>query len=227
MQGEDFLTVSTQTEWSWLQDLDMVGRHSIPEPYTTAEEDECSPTLPEDGVKSEKIINENAEISAENETEAVNNESEAPITENNYNVDTVEIASSNEKEADVTEVHTPVQVLGDPMDDMSLYDSDSASSSNESFYDENDLFPSIGPPQMLEFLRETNSGKFVNDLNKSDSMSFDAERGFHKSFFSGPCQFCGERVLPLPTVQEIETLPSNKVKLLSKKKSSVYLLHFN
>lgn len=197
-------TISTQTEWSWIQDLNVVGRNSIPVPDSLEKEQSNKLAITNEENLDEATRNEEDSV----EIELAHSESDVSIEERADEENDSRGRAIHAPENEYENNHTPVEVLDDPADDLSLFDSDSDSLSGESLFDDERHFPSVGPPQMLEFLRETNSEKFTRNL---EDIPFDTETGFHKSFFSGPCQFCSEKVLPLPTVQQIETLPSSKV----------------
>ena len=211
---KDALSASTQTDWSWLQDLCAVGRDTVPTPRTLMGEEtdlkKSAATEDEGKTKNKKNIKRIEDNSVEaNETiMGPDTPMEENVSGELFDRDSNENESENENSP---EYH----VIVEPVDDMSFDESDLDTSSQGTFYDEETLFPSVGPPQMLEFLRESHSHVVLNSLEKTDNSSFDAERGYQKSFFSGPCQFCGKNILPLPTVQEMEFYPSSEVHLVS------------
>ncbi len=179
-------SISTQTEWSWLEDL--IARTSAVLEAQTA-----------DSVGAE-ILNDNNESSHENKTECVEDEIKTLAAKVNSPL----FQSTSEEE---------VIVLDGKNSNQIGYDSSDTESESLSYYSEDEIdpqFPSVGPPQMLQHLRESlenlSKGKSIKSKNGSDS-----DNSLQKSFFSGPCQFCGQSILPLPTVREIESLSNKQV----------------
>lgn len=238
------LTVSTQTEWSWLQDLSTVGRIATPALDNPTLKQRISSKLNEVNVDPEESADKDAEVSMEdNEMEIGDNEISRDYNEIRKDDSTVsremgDICSEEETNCSLSlvlvgengdtphtgrsralerdeygmkEWQTPIEILQDTIDKPLLYDSDSESSSLESPYDDQSPFPSVGLPQMLEFLRERTLATSPVDLKEAYKSHFGSEKGFYKSFFSGPCQFCGKKVLPLPTVHELNVLPNKQV----------------
>ena len=77
-------------------------------------------------------------------------------------------SNENESENENSPEH---HVIVEPVDGMSFDEIDLDTSSQGTFYDEEILFPSVGPPQMLEFLRENHSHVVLNSLEKIDNSS--------------------------------------------------------
>ena len=88
--------------------------------------------------------------------------------------------------------------------------SSSSSSEDEGDYElqQDSLLPSIGPPAILQYVRESKHPPFSNE--DVPDMCEQADM-LKKSMYSGPCMFCEEEVLPFPTLEEMETLPANQV----------------
>ena len=86
----------------------------------------------------------------------------------------------------------------------------SSSSEDEADYElqQDSLLPSIGPPTILQYIKESQHPPFANEDVPERSEQVDLLK---KSMNSGPCMFCEEEVLPFPTVEEMETYPANQV----------------
>ena len=234
LKGE-LVTISTQTEWSWLQDLIAVGRtaaspldHSTLDQWATSEVSDVH-LVPKEGRKGHTVVNE-GDGGIENENDAENGKGDAEEKEGHddmsiedeaivNNVGDIQNSDTNRlsSEKDEHQYQPQAAVIGSFKDSIDKYsssysDSDSELSSIDSHYEGETPFPSVGLPQMLEVMRETTSNKITVDLKEAAKSNVNPEKAFYKSFFSGPCQFCGGRVLPLPTVHEIKTIHSSKVK---------------
>lgn len=67
--------------------------------------------------------------------------------------------------------------------------------------------PSVGPPQILKYVRESEMQEIVDppvdpSIMLSDDTDFPVdEDGNPLGIFSGPCEFCGNNILPLPTIE--------------------------
>ena len=87
----------------------------------------------------------------------------------------------------------------------------SSSSDNEYDYEvqQESLLPSIGPPTILQYNKESENPPLGND-EPSNLLDANSE-GLMASVFSGPCMFCAEEILPFPTMQEVETIPPEQV----------------
>lgn len=89
----------------------------------------------------------------------------------------------------------------------------SSSSSSDNEYDfevqQESLLPSIGPPTILQYNKESENPPLGND-EPLDLLNANSE-GLMASVFSGPCMFCAEEILPFPTMQEVETIPPEQL----------------
>ena len=167
---------STQTEWSWLEDLKTLGISHLPDV------DE-KPTKSRSGL--DKVDAAEQEETRETRVE--------------------DLQFQKNKQVDVEAL--PVLKTERKVEaDLSDSDADFSADSEDEY---KSFFPSVGPPQMLEYLRE--SKEMLPEVLPADKATVDTENSFHKSFFSGPCQFCGQPILPLPTVEELENLPASQV----------------
>ncbi len=205
------VSTSTQTEWSWLEDLTS-SKYKTTEPIAAISSDssknqkEKSPTH---GVNDNDNSDANNQASKEKERVATD---KSKHTEDQKNIDVESCENTkNLQKQDV--VKQPSVLTAADIQGGQYYssDSDEDSFSTES-EDEIELhFPAVGPPQMLQHLRES-FDKFPAGTDQDFSKSNNPNgTGLHKSFFSGPCQFCGQPVLPLPTVDEIQKLSNKQV----------------
>lgn len=90
---------------------------------------------------------------------------------------------------------------------------DSASSSEE--YDDYDLeqeylLPSIGPPAILQYMKESQNPPLSNE-EVQDRQELAKNEMLMMSNSSGPCMFCKQEVLPFPTLDELERLTPDQL----------------
>ncbi|KXJ29743.1 glutamate-rich protein 6 [Exaiptasia diaphana] len=67
--------------------------------------------------------------------------------------------------------------------------------------DESILIPSIGPPAILQYFKESQHPPIVNSEMDEEAQG---KEFLKKSLFTGPCMFCKNEVLPFPTEEELE-----------------------
>lgn len=72
------------------------------------------------------------------------------------------------------------------------------------------LLPSIGPPAILQYLKESQHPPLSNE-EIEDREELSKNEMLKKSMFSGPCMFCQEEVLPFPSVEELEKFSPDQV----------------
>ncbi|XP_015766436.1 PREDICTED: uncharacterized protein LOC107345248 [Acropora digitifera] len=85
-------------------------------------------------------------------------------------------------------------------------DTSSDSEDDENYEFEREyLLPSIGPPAILQYLKESQHPPMSNEQIE-DREELSKNEMLKKSMFSGPCMFCQEEVLPFPSVEELENL---------------------
>ena len=73
------------------------------------------------------------------------------------------------------------------------------------------MLPSIGPPAILQYMKESQHPPLSNK-EVQDREEFAKSEMLKKSMFSGPCMFCKQEVLPFPTVQDLEVFSADQVK---------------
>lgn len=77
----------------------------------------------------------------------------------------------------------------------------SSESEDEQEYtlDNSVLIPSIGPPTILQYFKESQHPPTGEIDEQQQGNEF-----LKKSLFTGPCMFCKNEVLPFPTEEELE-----------------------
>ncbi|XP_052105042.1 glutamate-rich protein 6-like isoform X4 [Mytilus californianus] len=115
----------------------------------------------------------------------------------------------------------PPEDYGIPQLDLS--DSDSDSSSDEDSYrrheeEDYNYMPSIGPPNILQYNRESEKKEF--DVEDPDARLADDEvdddfpkddRGLQYGIFGGVCEFCGHDIQPFPTLEQQLNYPPDQL----------------
>ena len=76
--------------------------------------------------------------------------------------------------------------------------------------DQEFLLPSIGPPAILQYMKESQHPPLSNE-EVEDRQELAKNEMLKKSLFSGPCMFCQQEVLPFPTMEELERLTPDQV----------------
>ena len=219
-ESKEQISISTQTEWSWLEDVKRIGRlESAGKSYneepslndgSVSIDNDSGPESKDhlNGLKEDSIVLPKTAVkSLPNLSELRKGAKESgPNNQKSWLLDHIR---QQEASGDGAPENAPYPTLDDPRGSLS---EDSDSDSSEEEYDLDDPpFPSVGPPQMLEFLKHADARGRI-DVGVSEFPLGD-ERWLHKSFFTGPCRFCGADVLPLPTVEEIKTFPHQKVSI--------------
>ncbi|CAC5362948.1 unnamed protein product [Mytilus coruscus] len=106
---------------------------------------------------------------------------------------------------------------------LDLSDSDSDSSSDEDSYrrheeDDYNYMPSIGPPNILQYNRESEKKEF--DVEDPDARLAEDEvdddfpkddRGLQYGIFGGVCEFCGHDIQPFPTLEQQLNYPPDQL----------------
>ena len=89
-----------------------------------------------------------------------------------------------------------------------------SSSSSEEYedceLDQEFLLPSIGPPAILQYLKESQNPPLSNE-EVEDRQELAKNEMLKKSMFGGPCMFCEQEILPFPTMEELERLTPDQV----------------
>ncbi|XP_076097354.1 glutamate-rich protein 6-like isoform X2 [Mytilus galloprovincialis] len=127
------------------------------------------------------------------------------------------------EEEDVIKPSPPTpEEYGIPQLDLS--DSDSDSSSDEDSYrrhheeEDYNYMPSIGPPNILQYNRESEKKEF--DVEDPDARLIEDEvdddfpkddRGLQYGIFGGVCEFCGHDIQPFPTLEQQLNFPPDQL----------------
>lgn len=89
-----------------------------------------------------------------------------------------------------------------------------SSSSSEEYedceLDQEFLLPSIGPPAILQYLKESQNPPLSNE-EVEDRQELAKNEMLKKSMFGGPCMFCEQEILPFPTMEELERLTPDQL----------------
>ncbi|KAL9965788.1 hypothetical protein ACROYT_G029635 [Oculina patagonica] len=89
-----------------------------------------------------------------------------------------------------------------------------SSSSSEEFEDydleQEYLLPSIGPPAILQYMKESQNPPLSNE-EVQDRQELAQNEMLKTSNFSGPCMFCEQEILPFPTLDELERLTPDQL----------------
>lgn len=108
--------------------------------------------------------------------------------------------------------------FGVPMLELS---SDSDTSSDEEEYtgrkvqDDRTFMPSIGPPQILQYNRESEKKEIEvsepSERAQDEDEAETDEQGRIHGMFGGTCEFCGHAVQPWPTLEQQQTVPPDQL----------------
>lgn len=89
-----------------------------------------------------------------------------------------------------------------------------SSSSSEEFEDydleQEYLLPSIGPPAILQYMKESQNPPLSNE-EVQERQELAKNEMLKMSNFSGPCMFCQQEILPFPSLDELEKLTPDQV----------------
>ncbi|XP_074657669.1 glutamate-rich protein 6-like isoform X2 [Tubulanus polymorphus] len=186
------VTIETQTEWSWLEDMKTRGNVAAPS-QTTAESSTGRIAETKDNITNNKIAG-----SAQPETgSGMKKTAKKPKRK----------ASSSElpvKESSSSPVYPEAVVddeYGIPMLDVSSDSDFSDIDENDKVIDdvnEKDMLPSIGPPQILQYKRESEE-KMVELEDPDVLLEQQGIREIMDEMASGKCHFCSNGVKPFPS----------------------------
>lgn len=196
--GEEvtMVTLDTQTDWDWFEDAEISGRVKIIHPSEDASL--ASPRVSAGAkVKSILVKPESRENTSRPRTELV-----------------VSSTGNSRAETDYTPFSLqPNDEFGIPLLEMSSTSDDS--SDDEAVKKKKPpprvSLPSVGPPQILKYVRESELPNLVPDFKESaqaatlqmeniGDLPVD-EDGNPLGMFNGPCEFCNRPILPIPTLE--------------------------
>ncbi|EDO33633.1 predicted protein [Nematostella vectensis] len=206
-------TTCTQTEWSWLKDIELYEEILSRKPEWVAEK------KPRKESKSSAGSSKSS-ISRQRRKKKSSKRSSPPPIDKTNSIDKKE-SYKDDVSGGISRESSPLLVktrnsLESPLPSISRDDdlllnatTVELSSSNDTddddsyFLDEETLIPSIGPPAILQYIKESQHPPLTNEELEERDIGGEFLK---KSVFSGPCMFCKEEVLPFPTIEEIESL---------------------
>lgn len=180
-----FITENTQTDWDWLEEAERSGKARLLGPR-----DSLQSLHEEDDLSPKSGKKEDSKTDIPVVQEEPSGPSPYPINDE----------------------------FGVPMLELS---SDSDTSSDEEEYtgrkvqDDRTFMPSIGPPQILQYNRE--SEKKEIEVSEPSERAHDEEeaetdeQGRIHGMFGGTCEFCGHAVQPWPTLEQQQTVPPDQL----------------
>ncbi|KAK3094856.1 hypothetical protein FSP39_007133 [Pinctada imbricata] len=204
-----FVTENTQTDWEWQEDSDKMAKLRQLAPregalYPQKEEGGSRSSTPGNPYVTVRYCYENCnQVKGEEEGKK---KDDAQPTE--------------EKELTSYPLNDE---YGVPMLELS---SDSDTSSDDEDYggktvqDERTFMPSIGPPQILQYNKESEKKELmVEDPETRLANARDDEvpigemddQGRLLGMFGGTCEFCGHEIQPFPTLEQQQTLPPDQL----------------
>ncbi|XP_019644922.1 PREDICTED: glutamate-rich protein 6-like [Branchiostoma belcheri] len=203
------VTEATQTEWSWLEDMRSVGR---------ASKDPSE-------IQSATLLGEIEEKQREMEPPGPpklkkrggKKRRTSSLSQSSHRTRTSSISESEEDElAEKSGSGSIPEIKPQPLDhEIPMLDlSSSSEDENEFGYSmQNDtvsqeaMLPSIGPPAILEYQRETKKPDInFEQLQELKAGTSDEEGGTGEgSLFQGVCEYCHKKIKPIPTKDQLET----------------------
>ncbi|XP_052703749.1 glutamate-rich protein 6-like isoform X9 [Crassostrea angulata] len=185
-----FITENTQTDWDWLEEAEKSGKARLLGPRDKKDnkqkKDSCSTPTKSDS-KGKK---EDSKTDIPVVQEEPSGPSPYPINDE----------------------------FGVPMLELS---SDSDTSSDEEEYtgrkvqDDRTFMPSIGPPQILQYNRESEKKEIEvsepSERAQDEDEAETDEQGRIHGMFGGTCEFCGHAVQPWPTLEQQQTVPPDQL----------------
>ena len=216
------ISCATQTEWSWFDDFKAIQEHR--------KDSRSSKGIKEE--KDDRKHSENTSVSQDSRRKSISkDQNKCSSPKEKSNTSSVALSQEGKQRTRkkinrqmslksyriIESLKTAFEQSGQPLDTQSEDESSEGSETTDedsSSYDSKDsesLLPSVGPPQILQYQRESH-----HHLAPGSNKAIAKQSGKHleKSLFSGPCQFCGKQILPLPTLKEVESLPGNQVSVI-------------
>ncbi|XP_071078497.1 glutamate-rich protein 6-like isoform X4 [Haliotis cracherodii] len=193
------VTLDTQTDWQWVEDAveTGLGKHIPSGAVGSSEEKKEKSDLKSILVKSDS--RENTSLSKGDLTDAV---------------------SADDRMAPTTPFTPYSDEFGIPILDISSDTEDSSDEdSNRKDPDDRSFLPSIGPPQILQYIRESELAEIeVEDPDKrKEKEGVDVtdypldEYGRMYGMFGGMCEFCAQDIKPFPSLERQRQLPPQEL----------------
>ncbi|XP_069104742.1 glutamate-rich protein 6-like isoform X2 [Argopecten irradians] len=202
-----FITQDVQTDWDWVQEMEKTGKGK----QLTANDSAISPR----GKRGSKedLGGSSDEDGRRGKTDGADGQKKGK--------DGVSDGKKDDKAGLGSSYPFPVDdEFGIPMLELS---SDTDSSSDEDAYnkkttDDRNFMPSIGPPQILQYIRESEKQEVdMDDPGALDLVSEEDEdypvdeHGRSLGMLGGQCEFCEKDILPFPSVEQQQSQPPEEL----------------
>lgn len=181
-----FITENTQTDWDWLEEAEKLGKVRL--------------LGPRDSLQS---LHEEDDLLSPKSGKKEDSKTDIPVVQ---------------EEPSGPSPYPINDEFGVPMLELS---SDSDTSSDEEEYtgrkvqDDRTFMPSIGPPQILQYNRESEKKEIEvsepSERAQDDDEAETDEQGRIHGMFGGTCEFCGHAVQPWPTLEQQQTVPPDQL----------------
>ncbi|XP_046378667.1 glutamate-rich protein 6-like isoform X8 [Haliotis rufescens] len=192
------VTLDTQTDWQWVEDAveTGLGKHIPSGAVIGSEEKKEKSDLKSILVKPDS--RETTSLSKGDLTDAV---------------------SADDRMAPTTPFTPYSDEFGIPILDISSDSDSSDEDSNRKDPDDRSFLPSIGPPQILQYIRESELAEIeVEDPDKrKEKEGVDVtdypldECGRMYGMFGGKCEFCAQDIKPFPSLERQRQLPPDEL----------------
>ncbi|CAH1781613.1 unnamed protein product [Owenia fusiformis] len=223
-------TMETQTEWSWLTDMKRLEQ--LQERSETPSKIDRRHSSIESGSNAEKELTKLADDGipdSEDESEASFDPRDGGKTPRSRGVTPGD--KSLKEEADKPDEVAPPFNPNDNEYGIPLLELSSDSDTSDDDEDETDEpMPSIGPPQILQYIRESEAqyqdgedpenrtnirdaigtDENIQDIEEDDE-AFLRNLTSAGSMFDGMCEFCEQPIKPFPTMEQQDRLPPEEL----------------
>ncbi|XP_035693866.1 nucleolar and coiled-body phosphoprotein 1-like [Branchiostoma floridae] len=202
------VTEATQTEWSWLEDMRSVGRASKePSEIQSAtllseieekkrEMEATGPPKLKKRTGKKRRTSSLSHSSHRSRTSSISESEEEEIAEKSAPGSIPELRSQH------TEHEIPMLDLSSSSED----ENDFGYSMQNDMVSQEAMLPSIGPPAILEYQRETKKPDInFEQLQELKTATSDEEGGTGEGLFQGVCEYCQKKIKPIPTKEQLET----------------------
>ncbi|XP_064638839.1 uncharacterized protein LOC135494629 isoform X2 [Lineus longissimus] len=225
--GKEFVVISidAQTEWSWLEDLKSVGKSALSDPTPVTKTDQ-SPRpalythrlsfegkLPPSSLTQKCASRLTEESSSESSIDDDLVEDESGTTKSKSGPSTPSGGSSAQDDVVAYPQPAVSDAYGIPLLELSS-DSDFSDDDSESEPpvegEDSDIVQGIGPPQILQYKRESEDQppQVNNPRLLAPSPGQDTDNiSSYDQMFSAPCEYCGNQVKPFPTLEQQDSQP--------------------
>ncbi|XP_025079593.1 uncharacterized protein LOC112555421 isoform X2 [Pomacea canaliculata] len=193
------VTLDTQTDWDWLEGAQKAGKVKV---ITPSEEKIDRPQRLSTGTSPGSL-----------KSILVKPDSRETASRPRTGGTTISSMAESRPETNITPFSLlPNDEYGIPLLDMSST-SDDSSDEEMRKRPQKATLPSVGPPQILKYVRESEMKEMVipesTATTHAEEVFFEAgemdfpvdEDGNPAGMFRGPCEFCGKMILPLPSME--------------------------